>query len=77
MTERQITSAPHGHLLTNAAVWSADARWIVYDTRSGADGTVFDGTRIERVEVATGRVETLYEAGHGVPTPQQAPCPAS
>ena len=62
---RQITSAAHGHVLTNAAVWSADSRWIVYDTRQSPDGSVFDGTRIERVEVATGRVERLYESRHG------------
>jgi hypothetical protein len=65
MPERQVTTAAHGHLLTNAAVWSPDARWIVYDTRSSPDGSVFDGTRIERVEVATGRVEVLYESRHG------------
>ena len=62
---RQITTAAHGHILTNAAVWSADGRWLVYDTRSGVDGSVFDGRRIERVEVATGRVELLYESTHG------------
>ncbi len=62
---RQITSAAHGHLLTNAAVWSADGRWIVYDVRSSADGSMFDGTRIERVEVDTGRVEALYESRAG------------
>jgi hypothetical protein len=65
MKEWQVTTAPHGHMLTNAAVWSADSRWIVYDTRSGADGSVFDGTRIERVEVATGKVERLYESRDG------------
>ena len=62
MPERQLTFAPHGHMLTNAAVWSADSRWIVYDTRESIDGSVFDGSRIERVEVATGRVEVLYES---------------
>lgn len=65
MPERQLTSAPHGHVLTNAAVWSADGRWIVFDTRSTPDGGVFDGTRIGRVDVETGRVETLYESQHG------------
>lgn len=54
---RQITAAPHGHVLTNSGVWSPDSRWIVYDTRSAADGSTFDGTRIERVDVETGRVE--------------------
>ncbi|MEX0687178.1 MAG: hypothetical protein WD072_00750 [Pirellulales bacterium] len=65
MAERQLTTAPHGHMLTNAAVWSADSRWIVYDTRSGADGSVFDGTQIEWVGVETGRVERLYESRDG------------
>lgn len=49
-------------MLTNAAVFSADSRWIVYDVRSVTDGSVFDGTRIERVEVETGRVERLHES---------------
>lgn len=61
--ERQITHAPHGHGLTNINVWSPDSRWIVYDIRSV--DSVFDGTRIEQVEVATGKVQTLYEARNG------------
>jgi len=65
MAERVLTTAPHGHLLTNIGVWSPDSAWIVYDIRSTPDGSVFDGTRIERVEVATGRVELLYESQHG------------
>jgi sugar lactone lactonase YvrE len=65
MHERQVTCAAHGHMLTNAAVWSPDSRWIVYDTRSSPDGSVFDGTRIERVEVESGRIEILYESQHG------------
>lgn len=65
MRFRQVTAAPHGHVLTNTGVWSPDGRWIVYDVRSTADGSVFDGTRIERVEVETGRVELLYESREG------------
>jgi hypothetical protein len=65
MPERQVTHAAHGHMLTNSGVWSADSRWIVYDTRSTPDGSVFDGTRIERADVETGRVELLYESRHG------------
>jgi len=65
MPERQITRAPHGHVLTNAAVWTPDGEWVVYDVRSDAAGSRFDGVRIERVEVATGRVEVLYESLHG------------
>jgi len=62
---RPITTAPHGHVLTNAGVWSPDSRWIVYDVRSAPDGSTFDGTRIERVDVETGRVEVLYESRDG------------
>lgn len=62
---RQLTSAPHGHILTNTAIWSPTDEWIVYDVRSDPAGSVFDGTRIERVHVATGRTEGLYESRHG------------
>jgi dipeptidyl aminopeptidase/acylaminoacyl peptidase len=62
MQEKQITFARHGHLLTNAGVWSPDGRRIVYDTRSNLDGSVFDGTRIETVDVRSGAVEVLYES---------------
>jgi len=65
MPQRQITTADHGHMLTNAGVWSPDSRWIVHDTRSTPDGTVFDGRRIQRVEVASGRIEVLYESADG------------
>jgi hypothetical protein len=61
--ERQLTHAPHGHVLTNIHVWSPDGRWIVYDVRS-ADN-VFDSPRIDQVEVATGQVQTLYTAKNG------------
>lgn len=63
--ERQVTHAPQGHVLTNAGVWSPDGRWIVYDVRSDAAGSVFDGERIERVDVETGRVEVLYQCRNG------------
>lgn len=63
--EMQLTSAPHGHVLTNAGVWSPDGRWIAYDVRSDPAGAAFDGTRIERVNVDTREVELVYEAQHG------------
>ena len=62
---RQITFAPHGHVLTNANVWSHDGRWIVFDVRSDPAGSRFDGSRIERVDVETGRVQTVYESNEG------------
>lgn len=64
-TERQLTFAPHGHILSNAAVWSCDGRWIVYDVRSNSMGAVFDGTRIERVRVTSGKIEILHESRNG------------
>ena len=63
--ERQITNAPYGHILTNTAVWSPDSQWVVYDVRSDPAGSVFDGTRIERVNVKTKHVEVIYESKNG------------
>lgn len=60
--EQPITHAPYNHLLTNTAVWSPSAQWLVYDVRS-AHG--FDGSRIERVNVRTGAVEVLYTSENG------------
>src|SRR5262245_16085733 len=64
-TERQVTRHPSGHILTNIGVWSPDSEWLVYDTRSDAAGSKFDGDRIEMVNVATGEVKVLYQARHG------------
>lgn len=64
-TERQLTFAPHGHILTNTGVFSPDGEWIVFDTRSDAEGALFDGTRIQAVHVKTGEVRTLYESTNG------------
>ncbi len=61
----QLTDGPTNHVLTNANVWSHDGKWIYYDVRSDLAGTRFDGGRIERVEVASGRVEVLYRSGNG------------
>ncbi|HEX4793137.1 MAG TPA: DUF3748 domain-containing protein [Humisphaera sp.] len=63
--ERQLTFAPHGHILTNVGVWSPDGRSIVYDIRSDPAGAIFDGTRIESVDVAMGKITVLYESGNG------------
>lgn len=64
-TEKQITHGPGGRVLTNTGVWSPDSQWIVYDTRPDAAGEVFEGTRIERVNIQTGQVETLYTSKNG------------
>lgn len=63
--ERQLTHDAYGHVLTNIGCWSADGEWLVYDTRSDAAGSLFDGRWIERVHVESGRVERLYESRNG------------
>ena len=64
-TEHQVTHTAHGHILTNAGVWSRDGRRIVYDVRSDSAGEVFDGDRIETVDVNTGEVHVLYQSSRG------------
>ena len=51
--------------MTNTATWSPDSKWIVYDVRSDPAGTLFDGDRIEKVNVDTGEVVVLYRSSHG------------
>lgn len=63
--EEQLTTGAYGHILTNTAVWSPDSRRIVYDIRSDVAGSVFDGTRIETVDVRTHEVSVLYESVRG------------
>ena len=62
---RQITSGPGGRIVSNTGIWSPDSEWIVYDTRSDASGSVFDGATIEMVNVETGQVKELYRAQNG------------
>ncbi|TWU42125.1 DUF3748 domain-containing protein [Novipirellula artificiosorum] len=62
---RQLTSGSTNHLLTNAAVWSHDGRWIYYDVRSDRSGAQFDGNRIERVCVESGETELVFAANRG------------
>lgn len=63
--ERQITTGPQNHILTNAAVWSPDNSWIAYDVRSDPAGACFDGTRIEAVNVSSGETKRLFESSRG------------
>jgi hypothetical protein len=65
MKERQITTGPGGRILTNINVWSADSRWIVYDTRPDVAGSDFRGTDIGIIQVQTGETRRLYQSQHG------------
>ena len=63
--ERQLTRNRGGHILTNTGVWSPDGAWIVYDTRSDPEGSGFDGTTIELVNVRTLETRVLYRSARG------------
>ena len=60
---KQITFAPHHHQLTNINTWTPDSQWLVYDVRPS--GASFTGETIERVNVNSGAVETIYRATQG------------
>ncbi len=64
-SERRVTAGAYGHVLTNVGVWSPDGRWVAYDVRSDPAGAVFDGGRIEAVDVETGEVRVLYATRDG------------
>jgi len=61
--EKQITHAPRNHQLTNINVWTGDSQWLAYDVRPS--GASFTGLTIERVNVASGATEILYQARDG------------
>lgn len=58
--ERVVTSARHGHLIHNRQVFPPDGRFIYYDSRS-EETRLSASTFIGRVDVATGREETIYQ----------------
>ena len=62
---RQITRGPGGRIISNTGIWSPDSQWIVYDTRPGSEGAVFDGNTIEMVSVLTGEIKELYRSRNG------------
>ena len=63
--ETQITFGDHNHILTNINCWSADGKYILFDTRSDLAGGTFDGSTIARVLVASGKVEALFVSKNG------------
>ena len=63
--ERMVTDSPYNKILTNINCWTQDGQKIVYDVRSTKNGDVFDGRRIEAVDIDTEKVEILYESQNG------------
>ncbi|HCI6412039.1 TPA: DUF3748 domain-containing protein [Klebsiella quasipneumoniae subsp. quasipneumoniae] len=60
---KQVTFAPRNHQLTNTRTWTPDSQWLVFDVRPS--GASFTGETIERVNVTSGAVETIYRATQG------------
>lgn len=60
---RQLTTASQGHILANRNCWSPDGRWVYYDLRH--DETIFDGTRIERINADSLSVEVVLDNENG------------
>lgn len=60
---KQVTFAPRHHQLTNVNTWTPDSQWLVFDVRPS--GASFTGETIERVNVTSGAVETIYRATQG------------
>jgi len=59
MKEIQLTNGKYGHTLNATQVFSPDDQWIVYDTRNVDTGIISTST-VERVQVETGKVDTVY-----------------
>ncbi|EPL6059193.1 DUF3748 domain-containing protein [Klebsiella pneumoniae] len=60
---KQVTFALRHHQLTNINTWTPDSQWLVFDVRPS--GASFTGETIERVNVNSGTVETIYRATQG------------
>ncbi|WP_152601372.1 DUF3748 domain-containing protein [Erwinia oleae] len=63
MVMKQITFDERHHQLTNINIWTADSEWLVYDLRPS--GASFTSLTVERVNVASGQTETIWQAKDG------------
>lgn len=64
--EKQLTFAPRNHDLDNNDNFSADDRWLVFDTRED-DTAIAGNSVIARVNVVTAAVEELYREPRAQP----------
>lgn len=62
-SDRQLTTAPYGHMLNTTQAFSKDGQWIVYDTRND-DARIGSTERIEMVHAVTGEVRVLYRTAN-------------
>ncbi|MBI4556264.1 MAG: DUF3748 domain-containing protein [Candidatus Hydrogenedentes bacterium] len=71
--ERQVTSSPKNHNLDNNDNFSADGRFLCYDTREMLGPGIENSQSIEKVEIATGIETILYKPAKSVTGKQAAP----
>ncbi|WP_031528781.1 DUF3748 domain-containing protein [Dyadobacter crusticola] len=61
LTEKQLTfDLSYHHDLDNNDNFSSDGKWLVYDTRTD-EGGIPESARIEKVNIETGEVRTIFE----------------
>ncbi len=58
--ERQITFSPKNHMLDNNDNFSADGRFLCYDTRETIGPGIENSQSVEMVEIASGEETVLY-----------------
>lgn len=71
--ERQLTFTPKNHCLDNNDNFSADGRYLCYDTRETVGPGIENGQTIEMVEIATGEETVLYAASNPIIGIEAAP----
>jgi len=71
--ERQITFSTKNHCLDNNDNFSADGRFLCYDTREGVGPGIENCQSIEKVEIATGEETVLYTPAASVRGERAAP----
>ena len=71
--ERQITFTPKNHMLDNNDNFSADGRFLCYDTREGIGPGIENSQSVEMVEIATGEETVLYAPQPTITGAQAAP----
>ncbi|MCX5757579.1 MAG: DUF3748 domain-containing protein [Candidatus Hydrogenedentes bacterium] len=73
MREKQITFSPKHHWLDNNDNFSADGRFLCYDTREMAGPGIENSQSIEKVDVATGVETVLYKPAEVIKGAKAAP----
>lgn len=69
--EKQITFSPKNHNLDNNDNFSADGRYLCYDTREWVGPGIGNSQSIEMVEIATGNETVLYAPEQSVTSPDE------